>query len=185
MGAWAIAGSVVLLLLLLLGLGGLYERWHISSDLRRALGVAVAPDTPDSLVKESLQKAKAHLHTWRDRQECNKLQRAVDAQAAARASELQLGGRLKQARTELDAEIHSEQLMIVTERAYLDSHQPMPAGLADDVAREQQRRERARDQQRREDESAWLQLLQQRLDARVLIQELRVDLGMAAPSMHP
>ncbi len=147
--------------------------------------MAVARDASDGQVEESLGKAKAHLHTWRDRQEVDKLQRAVNAAASARASEVQLGGRLKQARTELDAEIHSEQLMIVTERAYLNSHKPMPAGLADDVAREQLRRERARDQQQREDESAWLQLLQQRLDARVLMQELRVDLGMAPPSVQP
>ncbi len=180
----AIAGSVLLVLALLV-LGGLYERKHLSADLRRTLLVAVAPDTPGPILTGSLRQARGHLHTWRDHQEYDKLQRAVEATVAAQRSEARLGGRLKQAQTELDAEIHSERLMIVTERAYLDSHQSMPPGLADDVAREQLRREQVRDQQQRDDEGAWLQLLQQRLDARVLMRELRVDLGLAVPAAQP
>lgn len=173
------------LLLLLIGLAVSYERQHISADLRRTLLIALAPDAPDSLVQASLPLAKAHVRTWRDREEYAKLQAAVKLTVAARGRQVQLDGRLKQEQAELDAEIHSERLMIVTERAYLNSHQAMPAGLADDVLGEQQRRERVRDQQRRAEESAWLELLQQRLDARVMLQELRVDLGMARAVAQP
>lgn len=173
------------LLLLLIGLAVSYERQHISADLRRTLLIALAPDAPDSLVQASLPLAKAHVRTWRDREEYAKLQAAVKLTVAARGRQVQLDGRLKQEQAELDAEIHSERLMIVTERAYLNSHQAMPAGLADDVIGEQQRRERVRDQQRRAEESAWLELLQQRLDARVMLQELRVDLGMARAVAQP
>ncbi len=178
-------GGIALLVLVGLGSASLYERRHISADLRQTLLAALAPGAPDTAVVGSLHRAEAHLHTWHDRQEYNKLQRAVELTAAARGSEAQLVGQLKQAQAELDTEIHSERLMIVTERAYLNSHQAMPAGLAADVAGEQLRRERARDQQRRAEESAWLDLLQQRLDAQVLMQEVRVDLGLAKSAPRP
>lgn len=174
-----VAGGAALLVLVALGSIGIYERRHISGDLRQTVLAALDPGAPDSVVIGTLRRAKSHLHTWRDQQEFNKLQHAVDLTVAARSSEVQLGGELKRAQAELDVEIHSERLMIVTERAYLNSHQTMPAGLAADVAGEQQRRERVRDQQQRAEESAWLDVLQRRLDARVLMQELRVDLGMA------
>ena len=180
-----LAGGTAFLLVVALGLVGLYEHRHISADLRESLLVALAPDAPDSALTTSLRQAQSHVRTWRDRQECIKLQQAVETMNTAQRNEMVLDERLKLAQTQLDAEIHSERLMIVTERAYLNSHQAMPVGLANDVAGEQQRRERVRDQRRRDDDGAWLQVLQQRLDARVMLQELRVDLGLARPVPQP
>lgn len=177
-----VAGGISLLVVGGLGSSRLYERRHISADLRQNLLVALAPGTPDTAMVKSLDRAKTHLRTLRDHQEYNKLQHAVELTQTARSREVQLVGQLRQAQAELDAEMHSERLMIVTERAYLNSHQAMPAGLAADVAGEQLRRERVRDQQRRAEEGAWLDVLQQRLDAQVLMQELRVDLGLARPA---
>lgn len=180
-----VAGGAAFSIAMVLGLVGLYEHQHISADLREPLLAALAADAPDSVTADSLRRTKAHLHTWRDRQEYVKLRRAVELMVAAQKGEAVLNSRLKQEQTELDAEIHSEKLMIVTERAYLNSHQSMPAGLANDVVGEQQRRERVRDQKRRAEEGAWLELLQQRLDAQVIMQELRVDLGLARPAPQP
>lgn len=175
------AGVAAFLLLLVLASMGVYEQHHVTAHLRRTLLVALAPDAPDDVILDSLRRARRERRTWRDHREYDKLRCAVEAMATAQAGEVALGRRLRQGQAQLDAEIHSERLMIVTEQAYLESHQAMPAGLADDVAGEQLRRERARNQRRREDDRRWLQLLQLRLNGLVMMQELRVELGVARP----
>ncbi len=177
----AVLGAVVFLLLIVVVACSIYRQRHLSGDLRGILTGALLPGTPDSQVAAAAARAGGHLHTRLDRETFAKLQRMVAATAAAQNLQASLGSRLRATQSQLDRELHSDELMLITEQAYVRSHRPVPAGLAEDVAREQILREQRQYQQRRDDESTWLALLQQRLEARALAQELRVDVGLERP----
>lgn len=174
----AVLGVAAVLLVAVLVGCSIYRQQHLSKDLRGILTGALLPETPDGQVAAAAVRAGGHLHTRRDREIYAKLQQMVAATTTARNLQANLGSRLKATQSQLDRELHSDELMLIAEQAYLQSHRPVPPGLAEDVAREQMRREQKQYQQRRDDESAWLALLQQRLEARALAQELRVDVGL-------
>ena len=157
------------------------ELFYVSADLRRTLTRAVSPDAADGSLGVALQRARSELHTRRDRQEFSKLKLALDADTAAKITEKQLGQQLQAARTQLDVELHSQKLMFLTEQAYLLQKRPVPSALTSDIAHEQMLREHAQEEQRRTVESAWLRLLQERLETQVRVQELRTDLGLPRP----
>lgn len=156
----------------------LVRQRHLSRDFKTVLVRALVPGAPEEQAAAALVQAGGHLHTRHDREAYAKLQQMVAAATAARTLQAGLGRRLKETQSQLDRELHSDQLMLVTEQAYLRSHRPVPPALAEDVAREQILREQRQYQQRRDDEGTWLALLQQRLEARALAQELRVDVGL-------
>lgn len=175
------AGMTAIFFAAVAGLGSVYEYCHLSADLKGTLIRAVAPDAIDGSLTLALHDGTLELHTRRDKEEFIKLELACKAEAAAKLTEEQLGRQMQVAKGQLDTELHSETLMFMTEQAYTLQKKSVPPGLIDDIAQEQILREHRRDERRRSIENAWLQLLQQRLEERVMVQQLRAELGLSQP----
>ncbi len=159
----------------------LYEHRHLSAGMRHVLTAGVAADPGAGLdpaaVGRVIAGARLEVHTARDAEVYRELARALELRVAADFAEARLAESQRKTVLEENDELHSEQLLQVMQQAYLAGRMETQTSLGNDVPEELERRERLRDTEQRAVERDRLLCLEQRLESKALLQEIRTDLG--------
>lgn len=161
------------------GAHGLYEQHHLTAGMRRSLAGCVSMELPPEPPRCVLSSVEAQVRTRRDERAYLELQRALQLIAAADGAGEHIAKLQAAENLQLKDAAHSEQLMQLTQRAYISSHLEISNQLDDDISVELERRERARTAEKQTLENEQLLTLQERLEARVQWQQLRTELGLA------